>query len=515
MDSTATRIIRRLTLGSIAVFMGQGINILGQILVVPLFLWAWGPQLYGEWLALYAVVAYFSLLDFGMQAYVINRLNQCYSVGQLKDYSCILHSALVLYLSVAIVAVSLTTAALSLAPVEQWLNFKLMDHQISAIVAIFLATQIIFAIPQGLIIGLYRTLGEFPRGATIRNLRQGCTLGFVALVLLFGGNVIHVAAIQLIPPLGAVAFALRDLKNRHPELNIGLAQSHWKMAITFLAPSLLFFLIQISNALILQGSIIVVSVFAGSPYVAVFAIHRTLTNLIRQIVGSLNNALWPELTTLEATDNYSLLRVVHRSFVKISFGICVIAGIWLHFVGKDIMSLWTLGRITFDQRLLDVFIIYLIFQAPWLASGLFPASFNRHRNLAICYFLSAVSGLGLALGLVRHLGIVGVALGLLIADILVCGWFVPLDTCRILGDNVRKFWVSVAMRGFPVIALGWVVTRLAIVYISPPIPRILVALASLTLIALCAGYFLWLNKAEKRNISSLGTNSWFKVANTK
>jgi len=512
MDSTVTRIIRRVTLGSMAVLMGQGINILGQILVVPLILWAWGTQLYGEWLALYAVVAYLSLLDFGMQAYVVNRLNQCYSIGRLNDYFCILHSALILYSSVAIVASSLTAAAVSFSPIEQWLNFKLMDHEITAVVAILLASQIIFAIPQGLIIGLYRTLGEFPRGATIRNLQQGFMLGFVALALLFGGNVIHVAAIQLIPSLGTVAFVLHDLKTRHPELKIGFSQSDWKMAITFLGPSLLFFLIQISNALILQGSIIVVSVFAGSPYVAVFAIHRTLTNLIRQIVGSLNNALWPELTTLEATDNYSLLRVVHRSFVKISFGICVIAGIWLHYVGEDIVSLWTLGRITFDQKLLDAFVLYLIFQAPWLASGLFPASFNRHRNLAICYILSAVLGLGFALGLIRHLGIVGVAFGLLIADVLVCGWFVPLDTCRILDDNIKKFWLNVVIRGLPVIVLGWTVTRIALEYITPSIPRIFVSFGILTLIGICAGYFLWLNQEEKKKIASLGSNLWFRTA---
>ncbi|RJX16996.1 MAG: hypothetical protein C4575_14500 [Desulforudis sp.] len=486
-----------------AVFMGQGINILGQILVAPLFLWAWGAQLYGEWLTIFAVVAYLSLLDFGMQMYVVNRLNQCYSVKQLNDYTRILHSALGLYLSVAVVAGCLIAIAVFVAPIGQWLNFRLMDHSTVAVVALLLATQLIFAIPQGLIVGLYRTFWEFPRGAMLANFQRASMFGLIALVLLVGGSVIQVAAIQLIPLVGVIAFVLYDLRKRHPEVKVGLSQSDWKLAITFLGPSLLFFLIQISGALTVQGSIIVVSAFAGSVYVAVFAIHRTLTNSIRQIVGSLNNALWPELTTLEAHGDYSRLRIVHRSFVKMSFAACVFAGIWLHFAGKDIVELWTLGRIAFDQRLLDIFLLYLVLQAPWLASSVFPAAFNHHKNLAVCYILSAVLGLGLALVLVQHLGMVGVAFGLLIADILVCGWFIPLDTCRILGDSVRKFWADTVLRGVPVIAIVWGAAWLVNEFIDPPLLRILIMFGSMALIGTSVGYLAWLNSEERRRAASL------------
>ena len=513
MSETAPiEIATRVGLGSLGVLIGQIINIFGQILVVPLFLWAWGAQLYGEWLVLFAVVAYLSLLDFGMQMYVVNRLNQCYSVKQLNDYTRILHSALTLYLSVAVVAGCLIAIAVYVAPIGQWLNFRLMDHSTVAVVAFLLAAQLIFAIPQGLVTGLYRTFQEFPREAVLGNLRLFSMFGLTALILLIGGGVIHVATIQLIPLVGVIAFVLYDLRKRHPEVKIGLAQSDWKLAITFLGPGLLFFLIQISNALIIQGSIIVVSVLAGSVYVAVFVIHRTLTNLIRQIVGSLSNALWPELTTLEARGDYSRLRIVHRSFVKMSFAACIFAGIWLHFAGKDILELWTLGRITFDQRLLDTFLLYLVFQAPWLASSYFPLAFNRHKNIAIRYISSAVLGLGLAVVLVQYWGIVGVALGLLIADILVCSWFVPLETCRILGDSVRKFWADAVLRGVPVISIVWGVAWSLAQLNIPPILHILAIGGSTSLVGIGLGYFFWLTSHERRQVLSIGTALWDKIA---
>ncbi|NUO08523.1 MAG: lipopolysaccharide biosynthesis protein [Candidatus Brocadia sp.] len=501
--SATPKIISRLGLGAFAVYLGQGITIFGQLAVVPLFLKAWGAQLYGEWLVIFTVVAYISLLDFGMQMYVVNRLNQCYSTRQLNDYTCILHSALTLYIFVAVVAGCLIAIAVFVAPIEQWLNFELMDHATTAVVALLLAIQLISAIPQGLITGLYRTFQEFPRGVMLANFQRTSVFGLTALVLLAGGSVIHVAAIQLIPLVSVIAFVLYDLRKRHPEIKIGFSQSDWKSAITFLGPSLLFFLIQISVAFTLQGSIIVVSTFAGSAYVAIFVIHRTLTNLIRQIIGSLNSVLWPELTTLEAHGDYSRLRVTHRSLVKMAFAVCVFAGIWLHFVGRDIIELWTLGSIPFDQRLLDVFLLYLVFQTPWLCSSVFPAAFNRHRNLAICYILAAILGLGLALILVQYLGIVGVALGLLIADILLCGWFIPLETCRILGDNIRKFWAETVLRGVPVIAIVWGAAWFLSLLNIPPILHILAVGSSTALVGIVLGYFFWLNSQEQRQALSL------------
>jgi len=337
-------------------------------------------------------------------------------------------------------------------------------------------------------------------------------LGLTALILWRGGKIIQVAAIQLIPIVTFVVFVLYDIRKKHPEVKIGLSQPDWKLSSTFLGPSLLFFLIQISGALTVQGSIVIVSVFAGPSYVAVFVIHRTLTNLIRQIVGSLNTALWPELTTLEAHGDYRRLQIVHRMFVKISFAACLFAGIWLHFTGREIMEIWTLGRITFDQRLLDIFLLYLILQAPWLASSVLPAAFNRHRNLAICYILSAILGLGLAAILFQYWGIAGIAAGLLIGDVLVCSWFVPLDTCRLLGDSVKKFWMEVILRGLPIALVVWILSWWINRIIMLPLIHIMLVFACVFLTGIIIGYLVWLNKEEKIRVRTLFNILWAKAA---
>jgi len=108
-DSTNERnahLIRRVGLGWIATFLGQIINLFGRVITIPLFLKMWGTEKYGEWLILYAFVGYLSVMDFGMQPYVFNRLRKCYSLNNLIEYKSILHSALSLSMSIAFFAMA-------------------------------------------------------------------------------------------------------------------------------------------------------------------------------------------------------------------------------------------------------------------------------------------------------------------------------------------------------------------------------------------------------------------------
>ncbi|MFT5284217.1 MAG: O-antigen/teichoic acid export membrane protein, partial [Planctomycetota bacterium] len=81
----------------------------GQLVLVPIFLRAWGEARYGEWLTLSAMAAQIALVDFGVQTYVVNRLNQNYARGEIDQYNRVLHSAL--YWSLALAAVAFVIAA--------------------------------------------------------------------------------------------------------------------------------------------------------------------------------------------------------------------------------------------------------------------------------------------------------------------------------------------------------------------------------------------------------------------
>jgi len=121
--------LRRFTHGSLANILNKIINIFGQLLLVPIFLTYWGNQLYGEWLALSAIVGYLSLIDFGLQTFVLNRLNQSYTKNNLDQYLRIFHSAYWLSIVISITAIIFAVTLLGFLPFENLLSFEITDHE--------------------------------------------------------------------------------------------------------------------------------------------------------------------------------------------------------------------------------------------------------------------------------------------------------------------------------------------------------------------------------------------------
>src|SRR5260370_27420766 len=91
-------IVRRLTQGLAASVIGQVLGLGMQILLVPLFVSAWGVDVYGEWLLLSSFAGYLFLADAGASVYIVNRLTQAFALDDLASLRRVLHSGLQLFI---------------------------------------------------------------------------------------------------------------------------------------------------------------------------------------------------------------------------------------------------------------------------------------------------------------------------------------------------------------------------------------------------------------------------------
>jgi hypothetical protein len=55
----------------------MGLMMMFQLLSVPVFLQYWGVNLYGEWLALISLTAYFQMTDIGLNTATANSFTFC------------------------------------------------------------------------------------------------------------------------------------------------------------------------------------------------------------------------------------------------------------------------------------------------------------------------------------------------------------------------------------------------------------------------------------------------------
>src|SRR5688572_11884954 len=94
--------LRRLLHVLAALFTAQGLITLSHVVLVPIFLTAWTPAEYGEWLALTSLTAYLATFDFGMNAAVLNQLTASYARGDLLEYRRYQHTAAAFYALVVV-----------------------------------------------------------------------------------------------------------------------------------------------------------------------------------------------------------------------------------------------------------------------------------------------------------------------------------------------------------------------------------------------------------------------------
>src|SRR5713101_6697831 len=92
--ASGASVLVRVGKGLGALFTGAAVQILGQLTVVPIALYAWGKVRYGEWLVLTGLVTFLRLTDLGLQTFVVNRMCASYARGERDDMQSALDGAL-------------------------------------------------------------------------------------------------------------------------------------------------------------------------------------------------------------------------------------------------------------------------------------------------------------------------------------------------------------------------------------------------------------------------------------
>lgn len=418
--------LKRLIQGIGANFLGQIINLASRVLLVPLFLTAWGAEVYGEWLLLTSIAAYLSLTDLGGQLYIVNRLTQAYAQRDIPLFRQILHTGLSLFLSIPLGAFLVFVGLMLLFPPGALLQITVTSPRVVFLVLVLLAFQLVFSLPQGILLGVYRAVELLPRGVMLANAMHLVSLVLVAAGLWLRAGLVTIAVLQLLPFLLAALAAARDLNRRFPQFQLfSLRQRDFALGLGFIKPSLHFFGIQLAQAFTIQGAVLVVGMVLGSVQVVIFATMRTIINLIRSFFEQISHAAWPELTRLDAQQEEEKFFLLFRAVFRSTLTAAVIFMAVFHFWGEGIYHFWLRKTVSYQPQVMDLFLIYMGQFMVWLTCSHPLMATNRHRTLARVLVVSSLLGVGLAYLGGRWGGLPGVVLGLMAGDLLLPGWLAP------------------------------------------------------------------------------------------
>ncbi len=420
----------------------QAMNLVQQLLIIPLFLHYWTASLYGDWLEISSVAAWFGMADAGLQSYVINRLTEWYARERWDELRSDLANATLMFLlavGVGFTALLIATAAM---PIDA--HFQAQHRPLAGSAAMtlgLLGAYIVTLIFGGFLSGLYRALGRADRGQQVSFVQRLFVLGATIAVLVTHGTPVELAGSYLLISFVLLAWIAWDTRRMDARLTPMLDGASWRTAVGFLGPSFHFLVLDKSRDLTLWGTVIVVSEMLGSTSVVVLSTTRTMINALRQITTVLSNAVWPELTRISARGERDRLVLAHGLIVKLTSTLALVGTVILFFSGTDIYELWT-HRAT-DQRLLRLFLLDVLAGTPAMASVVILQATSQLRAMAILQSVTGISNVIACALLVRYLGVSAAAVTPLIFTVTVFGTWVPAHVQKFLGEPARRYWTEI------------------------------------------------------------------------
>ena len=464
-----------------------------------------GQTGYGVWTLMVSLTGYLGLLDMGVRSAVTRFVARYHSAADHKEASRVTSTALQIFVAAGVLA----------ALASMVMAFTVVRHfQIDPVYITRARTVLILA---GINVGLSLINGVF--GGVITSLQRfdlvnrveilNLTLRSLAIFLALrsGGGVVALGVIQLISSLGVGLVLARTAFRLYPELELQLGKPDWQRLSLIFSFSIYAFIVHISLQLIWYTDSVVIGAFLSVGMVAFFAIASNLLGYARTLLSSIAHTLTPMASSLEAVGKEDELR--RLTMTASCYATVVMLPIAVTFMirGKTFISLW-MGRDYADLAgaVLQILVFAWFFNAGNGVTGSILMGISKHKALAPMAAGEGILNLILSIALVKPLGILGVAWGTTIPNLVQNTIVYPWYLCRTIGIPWRGYVMfslfrpTVAMVPFALLTYliehRWPATNLALFF----------AQVALVLPAGVAGFwFFVLQRAERAHYYK----SWF------
>jgi O-antigen/teichoic acid export membrane protein len=419
----------RIIAGMGANSFGMAISIAIQLASLPLFLHFWTLETYGKWLILSAIPSYLSMADVGMVTAAGNKMTMAMGKNDPFVANQIFQSAQAFMLIICGSLALIILPIILFAPLP-W--FENMDQRLALTALSF---GVLFTLFGGLYDAAFKATERYAFGTMLANCVHlgewmGCILGLILM-----GSFASVAFGWLIMRLlGTIVGMMLVNKTTHA-LSWGLRFAKLAEIKSMTKPAISFMAFPTANAVSFQGMTILVGVMFGGASVAIFSTYRTISRVAVQFTAIFSFVLGPEFSRLFGQSANQAIKTLYSRASLLGGVLAVFLSLVLYFISPWLLKIWTHDAIHFDSSLM----LLMLFSATFggishIPRGLLMAT-NQHVNLAFWILLISSLLIPLSWGFGKFYGLVGVALGIGLSELMIALICIYLANHFILGNK--------------------------------------------------------------------------------
>lgn len=387
-----------------------------QLVLVPVLASRWGLELYGQWLLLATLPQFLSMSDLGFATAAGTRMTMAVACGDRDDALRLFQSAWRAILASSAVILGALMAAAWLLPATLFGEAPALPSADLRLTFAILAAYGVLAVQGSIVAAGLRAAGLFPLAAfwnaMVLLIENGALVGTVLL----GGGPVEAACAWLLGRLLGLAGQATLLRRRVPWLKPGLAQGSWREAGALLRPAGAVMLLPAAQALVLQGTALMVGAAAGQAAVPVFAAVRTLSRVGMQMCWIVSTPLMPELSAASARGEHG--RMASIVLATLLFSGLLVAPFAFGFMmaGRTAVALWTGGAIMPSHALVVAMGLTVLLGGAWYPLSNLLLAQARQASYTGWYLAFALVSLPATRWLAGPLGPTGGAIAMVAVD---------------------------------------------------------------------------------------------------
>jgi len=422
------------------------------LFLAPFILHRLGDIAVGVWMMAVSAVAYFGLLDLGMQSSVLRFVSKGHTQQDHQSSSEAISAALWVRIQISVLIFVLSAGLAAVFPHIFKVPTALASDAREAVLLIGATAAISMSV--GVVGGVLSALNRYDLQNYAALVQTAVRVIGVVYVLRTGHGIVAIAVCELIATLVYNALLVWIARRLYPELRIQINKPKIETLKRIWTYSSYAFLTTVAIRLVYQTDNLVVGAFVSAAAVTPYGYANALCRYADQIVGAMGATFVPAASTYEAAGDTTRLLALYKNGTRATLVVSLPILITLILRGPSFIGLWIGPQ--YSHRSGTVLVILctaLLFSFANRTGGSIAFGIEMHKKIAIWAIGEGVANLALSIILVHWYGIYGVAIGTLIPSLVVHVVLWPSYVSKLVGlsytDVVGKVWAPVYLSSIP------------------------------------------------------------------
>lgn len=413
--------LRRAGLTTVSSSAARVINMVSSLVTVPLTFRYLGTERYGLWMVLISIVmAMAGFSDLGIGGGLVNAISEAYGKDDKRLVKEYVTSAFVMMFGIALV---FAVGGLVSYPYVPWMRvFNVKSAAVATEGAsAFLVLYFCFVlnIPMNIVqraqVGLQ--LGYYPQ------IVAACgsiftLLAYLAVIWVHGS----LAWLAIASAIGGILANMVNgfiLFKEHPWLRPARHAYRYGSAFRIAKLGLLYFVLQCAFAVSFTSDNIVIAQVLGVAAVAAYAVQQKLFGLVSLVIGMAIMPLWPAYGEAISRGDVEWVRRAFSGSLWLVLGITVPSCTTLVLAGPWILKVFFGKSLHAPVSLLIVLAVWGVVNAVAFAIAVLLNGAGVLKSQAILAVFAGAGNLALSIFFTRRVGVMGVCLGSITAQLLI------------------------------------------------------------------------------------------------